>query len=322
MISIATKGIEDIIVGYDAEIIDHWQMVEKGLVTYNSTLTDAKEKNYLNHLLALGKEIITANTKRLNDLKKEFGKIISASDMKSKKRKVFRNTLIELMGYANLRSTFYPKYFFKVGIKTCVYCNALLTVVVERAMVLGKSKGYQAKFQADHYLPKKEYPCFSISIFNLYPVCANCNIVKGVKKVSFNLYSDVNKHHQSPFSFRLSNGCKAKFLLSRNLDDIVIEFDEPIPPKGHEKFDDLFSIKGTYATQRDVAADLILKAEAYPLSYRNTLLTSLPKIFQNKSVVNRLITGNYAEESDIHKRPLAKFTLDIAYQIGLLKKDP
>lgn len=224
------------------------------------------------------------------------------------------------MGYTDLRSTFYPKYFFKVGIKACVYCNALLTIVVEQDIIGGKVKKFHAKFQADHYLPKKEYPCFSISLFNLYPVCANCNLAKGVKKVSFNLYVSGDKH-QSQFKFKLADGCRAKFLLSRNLGDILIEFDEPTVSKGYEKFDDLFAIKGTYTTQRDIAAELILKAEAYPQSYRDTLLNSLPTIFQNQSTVNRLITGNYAEEKDIHKRPLAKFTLDIAHQIGLLKKD-
>jgi hypothetical protein len=36
---------------------------------------------------------------------------------------------------------------------------------------------------------------------------------------------------------------------------------------------------------------------------------------------NRLIVGNYARESEIHIRPLAKFKQDIAKQIGLIEKD-
>lgn len=312
--------MEDLVHGFDTEIREHWENIKPDLENYLDTLIDAKERLYLVYLLALDKEIITAGPKRLKEFKRGFDKLITTTEMRTKKRTAFHNKLIDLLGYSGLRSTFYPKYFFKAGIKCCVYCNALLTVVVEKDPGGGKAKAYQAKFQADHFLPKKDYPCFSISLFNLYPVCANCNIVKGVKKVVFELYSD-DKNRESPFKFRLTEGCKAKYLLSRNLDDIEIEFDEPLAPRGHETFNDLFAIKGTYHTQRDVAAELILKAEAYPESYRDALLNSLPKIFQDKSMVNRLITGNYAEEKDIHKRPLAKFTLDIAYQVGLLTDD-
>ncbi|NOT77198.1 MAG: hypothetical protein HOP08_19920 [Cyclobacteriaceae bacterium] len=110
-------------------------------------------------------------------------------------------------------------------------------------------------------------------------------------------------------------------MLTRNLEDIEFKFTEPPPTKGIESFDSLFAIQKIYDTQKDVVAELILKAVSYNDAYKEMLANSLPKMFQDKSIVNRLLTGTYTDEKDIHKRPMSKFISDIACQIGLIKKD-
>ena len=64
--------------------------------------------------------------------------------------------------------------------------------------------------------------------------------------------------------------------------------------------------------------ELILKAEIYTKSYKETLVNSFGKIFSNVSITNRIIIGNYSAEDEIHNRPMAKFTQDIAKQLGLI----
>jgi len=318
MNSISVEFVQDIINDFDSDIRSHWDTVSLKLKDLKLKTVDYKELCYLDCLLNFGASILISTPQQLTQLMNRFDHIISNKEMVLKSRSGFRKAIIDCMGYTTLRSVFYPKIFQKLGIKSCVYCNSSLTVVVEKEYVSKNSSKLQAKFQLDHFIPKKEYPCLSISIFNLYPVCSNCNISKGVKKVFFDLYKD-GRVHISPFKFKLGNGSCAKFLLSNNLDDISIEFEEPKARRGCSKFSDIFLIKPIYLTQRDVVAELILKAQAYPNSYRSILLKTLPSIFHSEAIITRLVCGNYVEEWEIHKRPLSKLTLDIAHQIGLIK---
>jgi hypothetical protein len=195
----------------------------------------------------------------------------------------------------------------------------MLTVSIERDTGTG-TKSYRAKYQMDHYFAKTKNPCLSISLFNLYPVCANCNIIKGVKKVDFQLYQDVPKHI-SPFLFHLVPGSKGKYISTRKLSDIQFKFLEPKKKLGFAKFSELFDIEGIYKTQLDVIEELILKKENYTPKFRWSLEHSMSRLFKPGEISGRLITGNYINSADTHKRPLAKITRDIAIDIGLLPKN-
>ena len=86
--------------------------------------------------------------------------------------------------------------------------------------------------------------------------------------------------------------------------------------KDHDKN---FCITGIYNTQKDIVAELIQKKEIYTESYKQHLANQFKALFKDKSVINRLIIGNYDSIEDIHKRPMAKFTQDIARQLHLIK---
>jgi hypothetical protein len=78
--------------------------------------------------------------------------------------------------------------------------------------------------------------------------------------------------------------------------------------------------EGIYNTQKDLAAEIILKSLIYNKSYQNTLKRSFEKLYGDRPLLfNRLILGNYSEVTDIHKRPMAKFTQDIGKQLKLIK---
>lgn len=136
------------------------------------------------------------------------------------------------------------------------------------------------------------------------------------------MYSDKSsKEINSDFKFGLRPGTAAAFMTSRKLADIVFTFSEPATETGFKSFDEVFAIEGIYETQKDVAEELILKAETYNDSYKKQLKDTFPAIFNDTSLSNRLIIGNYGLESEIHKRPMAKFTQDIAKQLKLIPKD-
>jgi hypothetical protein len=182
-----------------------------------------------------------------------------------------------------------------------------LTVCVEKEDI-------KARFQVDHYHNKAQYPFLSISLYNLYPVCASCNLAKEGKTVNFELYSD--KENTSKYKFELEQGCVSKYILNKSSEDINFCF---IDPDNENSLKERFDIEGIYNTQKDIAEEIIIKSIIYNDSYKQSLRESFPDIFSKQGLSNRVILGNYADEKDIHKRPMAKFVQDIAKQLRLIE---
>lgn len=231
------------------------------------------------------------------------------------KTTAFGNKIISALNYTDFRSEYAGKIIQDTGIKTCPYCNAALTVVIE-----SNSGRKKARFQLDHYYPKSKHPLLSISFFNLIPSCGNCNNTKSSKSVllgkDFHLYA--NETPPEGFKFEIPKNNVAKYLISSDLNDITINFVPGIDgdSKKTKHHDKSFDIKGLYDTQKDIVEELIWKAKAYP-EVRIDELSKLLKL--PTSVIRRMVLGNYVDIEDIHKRPLAKFTQDIARQLKLIK---
>lgn len=323
MISIHENILLKVISFHKIEIDKHISNVKSKLNSFiaNPTRIENKlpvsmslsnnQKKYLNLLKDKLTDIVTQNYSNINIYKSKFDKLISHRDKKTIEYKQFKNELLNIMGYSDLRSYFYPEFYEKLGIKSCVFCNSQLTISVNS---IGGNKS--AKFQVDHFLPKSEYPCFSISFFNLYPVCSSCNGKKGVKPVIFKLYSDdYNDLKNSNFSFTIVKKSLVKYRVNGDESLLQIKFLE----KNNSNFDTTFDIEGIYNTQKDLAAEIITKSMIYNDSYKEMLKDSFTKLYGKDPIkFKRIIVGNYTEKHDIHKRPMAKFTQDIAKQLKLI----
>ena len=231
------------------------------------------------------------------------------------KKSDIKEKILLALNYKGLRKTFYPKYFQNIGIKACVYCNSQLTITAT------KTNGeHVARFDVDHYYSKDDFPFLCISLFNLYPTCASCNRLKSKKGVEFELYTDDPiKTKVSFYKFKLDPYAKAKYLISKNNSCIEFKFQEPVI-KGINTFQDTFHIQELYATQKDIIEELIIKSQIYNESYIKQLRTNFSKLALNQKMFERLLIGNYTEEKDIHKRPMAKFQQDIARDLGMIQK--
>jgi hypothetical protein len=322
MIPISSKIVASSIIKFQTDIDSFTKEAHTKLVSLKKrekTKLNPAEKKYLSNLISDISSIIIAPPKSLLAFQKKYS-IVPKRNLKKKKGrkpKTFKDKIIDALGYNKLRSNFYPEYFQAIGIKSCVYCNAQLAVSVD-SLNPKKRKTTKAKFQVDHYIAKSEFPCLSISLFNLYPVCASCNNSKSAKKIKFSLYSNASIISGSSFQFVLDPFSKAKFLLNRNSKDIKVTFKQPKKSKGYDDYNKTFDIQGVYDTQKDLVEELIIKAEIYTPSYRKALEDSFPKILSNKNLTYRIIIGNYSDVNEIHKRPMAKFTQDIAKQLGLI----
>lgn len=58
----------------------------------------------------------------------------------------------------------------------CPFCN--------RDYINSRGKS-RAGAQIDHFYPRADYPVFSLSLYNLVPVCGNCNRIKSNQSVTF-----------------------------------------------------------------------------------------------------------------------------------------
>lgn len=333
MIAIHDKRLESVIDGHKALIDLHISDVQKKLTKWikkpkvgsgdlKRNLT-FRELYYLRLLRSRLDVIIKINMKEIQRYQRLFDKILKLTTEERKENGdylKFKESLIRRMGYGLLRSgdkdknidAFYPYFYADLGIKSCVYCNSQLTVSVDSHD--GKKS---AKFQVDHYLPKAQYPCFSISFFNLYPTCASCNLKKGDDLLEFELFTESNDStRDSVFNFQIEKKSLALFRITQNINDLKIIFDG----KSAEEFNKAFDIQGIYNTQKDLGAEIISKSVIYNDSYKRALSSAIPNLYRN-NVINfsRFVTGNYTDPKDIHKRPMAKFTQDISRQLGLIE---
>lgn len=214
MISVHSDQLVKHIDVFKSEIDSHIESVKiklsdwlnNPIVKVNNSELDIQENqyNYIKYLKKHLPKIVVANHNVILQYRNKFDSILSEHDRNNNVQNYieFKDKLLQTLGYTELRSKYvnnknpknplYVDFYQDFGIKSCVFCNSQLTIVADET-----TGTLRARFQLDHFIDKANYPCFSISFFNLYPVCGSCNNKKGSKEVQFQLYSnelkDLNK---------------------------------------------------------------------------------------------------------------------------------
>lgn len=269
--------------------------------------------------------ILNADPTKMKSLISEFDAIVHNSQLSRKitsKKYSFHEKVVEAMRYEDLRDKEFPEYLINSDLRTCVYCNAQSAITIEPVYYnkekRKKRKKILSKLQLDHFNPKSKYPFLSTSFFNLYPTCANCNLAKGKEDAKFELYTlggDLD-----PFHFWIDDESILDYWISLDIKSLKIHLDtlngDVELLQNHNK---LFQIQKIYDAQKDIGEELVWKYKANPSSYRNLLSKSFHKIFPDPSVIDRMIIGNYSKVEETFKRPMAKYTQDIARQLKLIK---
>ncbi len=318
MISIDKQRVNNLIDHFQDEIKkQHSAAFAKLLKMYKENKRGLKssERQFLTSIIHSFKSnnLVSIDRQSIEDCIARIGKCPSRRKIKfagKTKKGYLKDEIIQALGYTNKRDYFYPKYFEKLGIKSCVYCNSQLTLSISKQRLRNRNtiEKHVARFQVDHYYPKDKYPYLSIALFNLYPTCASCNNIKSNNSVDFELYAD--SVVKSPYLFELDKLSLVQFLISRNDSNLKVIFRNIENPRNN----DIFCIQEIYDTQKDVAAEIVLKSIIYNDAYRRHL-----KSYRiNSSQIDRLILGNYTGEHEIHKRPLSKFMQDIGRDLGLI----
>lgn len=278
----------------------------KNELTYDFSDKNHPIKKYI-HCIKNIEKIFYCTPAKMIRIKKEID-CINLSLTKVQK-KAFYDKIKQILNYKELRSgdkklLFY--YYKLLGPKACVYCNS------QHIILLNKSK--IARLQADHNIPQDKYPCFSISLANLYPTCNNCNHLKFNKEIKYNLFLN-NGKLQNNLKFKLSESSIASFMNSNLNDDLLeIEFDQTTT-----KLNDVLCITEIYENHKDYIADLITKKKIYNNAYLNILNNKFANLFgHSPEVFNRMLYGSTLDEKDVNSRVFSRLLIDIKKQLDEL----
>jgi hypothetical protein len=300
--------------------------LDKNKEKIQASLSDLIEKytgaqGYLEKLYEDIDGIVISNPTEISSLIDEFNELLTYEDFEDG----FHKDVTEALLFDKIKKNKgFLKLYQTLNIKSCVYCNALLSVVVdveyyktrrEGRYEVGDVKKRKAYFDVDHAYPKSKYPFLAISFFNLYPSCANCNRRKSNNETEFKLFIE-NGDNIDNYEFLLTKESKDKYLVSK--DYSVLDFEFHRKDGNENNHNSEFLIDKIYQTQKDIIEELAIKSELYSESYKNELTKSFSSLFSDTSIINRLLIGNYDKPEDIHKRPLSKFTQDIAKDLKLI----
>ncbi len=179
--------------------------------------------------------------------------------------KKFYELIVKAMCYNEVQKTVIRPYMKRMGLNTCVYCNASYAVATDDR---------KATFQVDHWLPKSEYPFLCISFFNLYPACMHCNQIKSDSRTyKFCLYTE-EPNELDPFKFSIDDKSIIKYMLFNNADLLKVNLKSDKFTKEAEEHFNFFHLGGLYSQFSDEIEEIIWKAKIYNESYRNQLLAA------------------------------------------------
>ena len=239
---------------------------------------------------------------------------------------------IKLLINSIIDFSLFDDYAYKIAnelnVNTCPYCNRnYINTVISK-----KGKGI-IRPTFDHFFSQKHHPFLALSFFNLIPSCYYCNSsLKGsnVMKLDTHLhpylegfYSDVtfnvlikdlkpNKSDPENFSLIFKDNMiymspfdryRKIFGGSRVLDNLK------------EGNINLFKLKDIYQSHLDIVGELVVKCDMLNTTYANSLKSILEPLASSNEEFYQFYFGNYFNEKNFNRRPMAKLTKDLVEQI-------
>lgn len=233
----------------------------------------------------------------------------------------FYDLLLEIFDYDTFRLSVLPQLSMRLNIKSCPYCNQQFTLNIRKEWKNKKRKLRYSKdlaqLQFDHYYNRSSYPFLSMSVYNLIPSCAVCNQLKSNKEFPL-IFHPFYIKEKPLIQFKLNHPLP---LFSGALPD-EISLSMTIDDKRYTADFDYFikelKLKERYGRHRDIVEEIFAREYLKPY-YENSRNfsgwimnnhTGEPRTIENE-LYERIIYGNYPNEEDFYRRPLAKFMHDI-----------
>lgn len=238
----------------------------------------------------------------------------------NKKKGGFQKRVLKAFGYNTYRKVELVTLAKWLNIKSCPYCNAQYTLFIDKRINGTYPKGL-VKYQFDHFFNKSDAPYLSMSLFNLIPSCASCNLSKHAVDISVEL-NPYDTDIAELFSFQAKDPVKL-WQGASSVDAVQIK----LVPSSRNVSSLVKELNGSlfldkqYGRFADVAQEVYDKAYLYPYYSEKGNFPMLTGNNFDEKYFRQLWLGNYTEKEDIEKRPLAKFMQDLWEQAnGVIRR--
>lgn len=245
-----------------------------------------------------------------------------------------KNIISEVFPYNQIFQKKENKWFYATSLAhelntpVCPYCNREFISSVrtnKNEKVIGPT--------FDHFLSQKDYPFLKLSFYNLVPSCTTCNSrLKNQIEFDFDYFMyPFDDSYEGQATFKL--GIDYKEIDTKiNESDLIDEsrLSIQIQPKNkyiqklhgtiplNQKKGNLnvFKTEKIYNdSHKDVAFDILERFQKVPKSHIESTFKILKDQGKSHPEIYRFYFGNYLEEEDFNKRPLARMTRDIVKQL-------
>lgn len=254
------------------------------------------------------KDVILADMKKLPQIKNAYKSSTFTDEVKYIKDNLYSSYFANSSNY--LIDTDYnaAKLIQKLGIIVCPYCNRNFINNVTYS-----NRGLKRTSQMDHYYCKEKYPFLAMSFYNLIPSCPSCNHIKSTKRIYYSPYDTRFKPSDLlNFNFKIKS---IDFLHSVDQLEITLT---SINKRINSNID-TFKLKSQYEIHRDIIQELFKKKLIYTEIKLKEIQENFEGLFNDEEDMKRTLFGNYLDEENIHKRPLAKLTSDIYDELSNLE---
>lgn len=208
-----------------------------------------------------------------------------------------------------------------LGVEVCPYCNRQFTSTVVNGQKCLRP-------QLDHFRNKSDYPFLALSINNLVPCCAVCNLLKLDKDHDMLYPYDEGLDDNYVFQAECDKDNITSLLTGAK--DAIQKFKLELKPKREILDNDYdtrvktsrtnLAIDDLYQFHKEYVADLFEQRYILSKELFDDRKGQFPDLFKNAKKAHALRLMDYSQEK-WGRRPLAKLTHDIAEQIDELYKD-
>lgn len=180
----------------------------------------------------------------------------------------------------------------ELNLSVCPYCN--------REYINSRADNCSGA-QLDHFYSKSDYPIFSLSLYNLVPVCGNCNRIKNNKKCDFASPFDEDIEWDSEYKFTFPNN-------GSSINEIKIDAEKNEQIKNNIKE---MKIEESYQIHIKDVNELQKKIQ----EYSGTQIQEIIEIFDNKNIsesyLKKMIFGQKIDSNNIKKISLGRMMKDL-----------
>ncbi len=271
-------------------------------------------KKFLKFVCRKLENFIIGDLDKLKDLQNEieakFPKFIKnlkkfLRDRQSKKKKVtFKDyeiiyDLFVKKGYESIVSDKMAYEFIKaLDVKVCPYCN------INYISYVRDNKNKAVRPALDHFYPKEKYPWFAISLYNLVPICKDCNSLKSNKFTSRLRSAYKISENNNDFVFEIDYNILDKNMSLKDIEEEIKKIDFKKSIKGNKE---IFKLFERYQFHKDIVAEILWKK----ISTNEDYLSSFKNLGINEDEAYRIIFCNYLNSENFKQRPLSKLTYDV-----------